>query len=157
MTPTVKEDDAFVDGFLYKRLRDAYVEHDRLIIAYDLDDTVRPYKSEYCDHTKNLIRKAKSVLNPYFIVFTANPHEEKNIQFLHDENLPFDTINENIPEIGRYGDGLKIYYNLFLDDKAGLFEACNALAALCWQVEMGYVKKENDYGTNRDKTINSCN
>ena len=70
MTSTVKEDDAFVGGFLYKRLRDAYIEHERLIIAYDLDDTVRPYKSECCDHTKNLIRKAKTILNPYFIVFS---------------------------------------------------------------------------------------
>lgn len=150
-------EDALDPMFFYNRLKEAYLEHDRLIIAYDIDDTVRPYKSKSCEETKKLIRRAKEVLNPYFIIYTANPHNEKNIQFLNDENLPFDTINENIPEIGRYGDGLKIYYNLFLDDKAGLFEACNALATLCWQVEMGYVKKENDYGTNRDKTINSCN
>ena len=111
-------DEALQENFLYENLVNAYMEHDRLIIAYDIDDTVRPYKSKCCEDVKELIRIAKEILNPYFIVFTANPHYEKNIQFLNEENLPYDAINENIPEIGRYGDGLKIYYNLFFDDKA---------------------------------------
>lgn len=135
------QDDALTYDFLYQRIRNAYLEHDRLIIAYDLDDTVRPYKSSSCERVKKLIRRAKEILNPYFIVFTANPHNEKNVQFLEDENLPFDAINENVPEIGRYGDGLKIYYNLFLDDKAGLAEAYEALDKLCRRVEAGYVNK----------------
>ena len=135
-------EDALGSKFLYNRLKEAYLEHDRLIIAYDIDDTVRPYKSKSCEETKKLIRRAKEVLNPYFIIYTANPHNEKNIQFLNDENLPFDAINENVPEIGRYGDGLKIYYNLFLDDKAGLAEAYEALDKLCHRVEAGYVNKE---------------
>ena len=135
-------EDALGSMFLYNRLKEAYLEHDRLIIAYDIDDTVRPYKSKSCEETKKLIRRAKEVLNPYFIIYTANPHNEKNIQFLNDENLPFDAINENVPEIGRYGDGLKIYYNLFLDDKAGLAEAYEALDKLCPRVEAGYVNKE---------------
>lgn len=135
-------EDALGPMFLYNRLKEAYLEHDRLIIAYDIDDTVRPYKSKSCEETKKLIRRAKEVLNPYFIIYTANPHNEKNIQFLNDENLPFDAINENVPEIGRYGDGLKIYYNLFLDDKAGLAETYEALDKLCHRVEAGYVNKE---------------
>ena len=52
-----------------------------------------------------------------------------------------DTINENIPEIGRYGDGLKIYYNLFFDDKAGLREAYYALNKLCYYVKHGIIVK----------------
>lgn len=145
--PMIEEminEDALDPMFLYNRLKEAYLEHDRLIIAYDIDDTVRPYKSKSCEETKKLIRRAKEVLNPYFIIYTANPHNEKNIQFLNDENLPFDTINENVPEIGRYGDGLKIYYNLFLDDKAGLAEAFYALKMLCLNVERKYIRKEND-------------
>ena len=137
----VMDDDALKPSFLYDRLEEAYLEHNRLIIAYDLDDTVRPYKSLCCEKVKKLIRRAKETLNPYFIVFTANPHHEENVKFLTEENLPFDTINENIPTIGRYGSGLKIYYNLFLDDKAGLAEAYNALDELCWKVKNGYVVK----------------
>lgn len=129
------KDDALKDDFLYKRLFDAYEEHDRLIIAYDLDDTVRPYKSKSCEDVKTLIKRAKRILKPYFIVFTANPHKEKNIAFLEAEGLPYDAINENAEFIGRYGDGLKVYYNLLLDDKAGLKEAYDALDRLCREHE----------------------
>jgi len=59
-------DDALKENFLFNRLTDAYLEHDRLIIAYDLDDTVRPYKSESCEDVKALIRRAKELLNPYY-------------------------------------------------------------------------------------------
>jgi len=140
-------DDALKENFLFNRLTDAYLEHDRLIIAYDLDDTVRPYKSESCEDVKALIRRAKELLNPYFIVFTANPNMEKNIAFLEAENLPYDAINENIPEIGNYGDNVKIYYNLFFDDKAGIAEAYEALSRLCDTVQtckivMGDIEKE---------------
>lgn len=135
------KDEALQENFLYENLVNAYMEHDRLIIAYDIDDTVRPYKSKCCEDVKELIRTAKEILNPYFIVFTANPHYEKNIQFLNEENLPYDAINENIPEIGRYGDGLKIYYNLFFDDKAGLREAYFALNRLCYYVKHGIIVK----------------
>lgn len=129
------KDDALKDDFLYKRLSDAYEEHDRLIIAYDIDDTVRPYKSKSCEDVKALIRRAKRILKPYFIVFTANPHKEKNVAFLEAEGLPYDAINENADFIGRYGDGLKVYYNLLLDDKAGLKEAYDALDRLCREHE----------------------
>lgn len=124
-------DDALEDNFLYDRLVKAQDEHERLIIAYDIDDTVRPYKSKSCDMVKDLIRRAETLLNPYFIVFTANPHKEENIAFLEAEGLPYDAINENADFIGRYGEGLKIYYNLLLDDKAGLKEAYDALDRLC--------------------------
>lgn len=124
-------DDSLEDDFLYERLVKAQDEHERLIIAYDIDDTVRPYKSKSCDMVKDLIRRAETLLNPYFIVFTANPHKEENIAFLEAEGLPYDVINENADFIGRYGEGLKIYYNLLLDDKAGLKEAYDALDRLC--------------------------
>lgn len=128
-------EDALGPMFLYNRLKEAYLEHDRLIIAYDIDDTVRPYKSQSCEEVKALIKRAKTFLNPYFIVFTANPHKEKNIAFLEDEGLPYDAINENADFIGRYRDNLKIYYNLLLDDKAGLKEAYDALDRLCRDYE----------------------
>ena len=124
-------DDSLEDDFLYERLVKAQDEHERLIIAYDIDDTVRPYKSKSCDMVKDLIRRAETLLNPYFIVFTANPHKEENIAFLEAEGLPYDAINENADFIGRYGEGLKIYYNLLLDDKAGLKETYDALDRLC--------------------------
>lgn len=124
-------DDSLRESFLYNRLVEAQAEHDRLIIAYDIDDTVRPYKSLSCENVKSLIKRAKKILNPYFIVFTANPHKGKNIDFLESQGLPYDAINENADFIGRYGDGLKVYYNLLLDDKAGLKEAYDALDRLC--------------------------
>ena len=129
-------DDGLQEWFLYDRLVAAYRQHKKLIIAYDLDDTVRPYYSKNCEQVKALIRRAKFLLNPYFVVYTANPNTEKNIAFLESENLPYDAINQNIDIINdRFNSG-KIYYNLFLDDKAGLREAYMALNKLCDYIEL---------------------
>lgn len=54
---------------------------------------------------------------------------------------PYDAINKNADFIGRYGANLKIYYNLLLDDKAGLKEAYYALNRLCYYVKHGIIVK----------------
>ena len=139
-------DDALRDSFLYDRLEQAYLEHDRLIIAYDLDDTVRPYKSENCDMMKDLLRRAKQLIDPYFIVYTANPNLGKNIKFLTDNELPWDNINDDMPETDRGYDELKLYYNLFFDDKAGIAEAYYALSRLLDNIENGKIRKDDSNG-----------
>lgn len=126
------------ENSLYRRLRDDYFNYDRIIIAYDIDDTVRPYK-EYntsCEKTKQLLKECKEVLNPYFIVFTANSDIDEVEKFLEQEELPYDKINENI-DIIVYENNIKskVFYTIFLDDKAGLKEAYEALNKLVTEVK----------------------
>ena len=127
--------DSTSPSFAFLRLLDQYKKHDQLIIAYDIDDTVRPYSCSSCAVVKDLIRMAKKFLNCYFIVTTCNPNIEKFKKYLEDEGLPYDAINENAPFVNYESN--KIYCNLMLDDKAGLNQSIQALQDL-----MDYVMRE---------------
>jgi hypothetical protein len=62
-------------------------------------------------------------------------------KYLVQEGLPFDSINENAPFITCKGG--KLFYNIFLDDKAGLGETVKALNDLIYLVINNRVVKEN--------------
>ena len=126
-------------NFLLLRLIDQYKTHDRLIVAYDIDDTVRPYYSRPTGEIQSLLRMAKRVLNAYLIVYTSNPNVEEIVKFLNKNDIPYDSINENA--LFAVSPGAKIYYNIFLDDKAGLGQAAQILKELIDLVENGTVKK----------------
>ena len=128
---------------LYETLKAAYEKHNRIIIAVDLDDTVRPYlkPAEECERIAELVRRAKRTLNPYFIIYTANKDQKYNVEWLNDNYIPWDSINEypEYPYFNKFRNyslpKSKLYYNLLLDDKAGLKEAAAALEMLCGEVE----------------------
>ena len=120
--------------FLLSRLIEQYRKQDRLVIAYDFDDTVRPYWCSSCEDVKSVLRIAKDTLNAYFIVYTCNPHHDKIKDYLDKEEIPYDSINENAPFINPEMISGKLFYNLFLDDKAGLGESVRALNDLCYLV-----------------------
>ena len=108
-----------------QRLLKWYKLHGKLIIAYDFDDTVYQYSENCC--FDNVIQLLKDI-QPYaeLIVYTSRRYEElKFVEYYLTENsIPFDYINEN-GTINHYGK--KIYYNAFLDDKAGLKNVYDAL------------------------------
>ena len=114
----------------YNRLKEEFLTHGKLIIAYDLDSTVYDYhhKNESYELVKDLIRKYKDYA--YFIVFTSSePDRYDEIkEILHKENLPFDSINDDAPFIPF--KGRKVYYNILLDDRAGLHQTYNELLRL---------------------------
>ena len=116
------------EAYAFSRLIEHYKKHDRVIIAYDVDDTVRPYYSGSCEKVKSVLRAAAQYLNCYFIVYTCNPNTDKIKKFLDNEELPYDSINENAPFAPKVNG--KLFYNIFLDDKAGLREAVERLEDL---------------------------
>lgn len=118
--------------FLLTRLIHQYRKQDRLIIAYDFDDTVRPYWCSSCEDVKSVLRLAKHALNAYFIVYTCNPDHDKIRRYLEEEEIPYDSINKNAPFIDPEMVDGKLFYNLFLDDKAGLGETVRVLDELCY-------------------------
>lgn len=116
------------------RLMDEYRRHGQIIVAYDFDDTVFDYhgRGETYTEVAELLRR----LSPYarFIVFTSCS-EEKNkeiAEYLSENDIPFDAINEDI--ITKF-KGRKIYYNILLDDRAGLREVFDTLNWFLKKVE----------------------
>jgi len=112
------------DMAVVERLVTEWREHGKLIIAYDFDNTVYDYyqKGHTFEQVISLLQRCQKA-GAYFILFTSNEEEkhEQMIKYLHEHNIPFDKINENldfIPFVGR-----KIYYNILLDDRAGLQSA----------------------------------
>ena len=77
---------------------------------------------------KDLIRKYKEYA--YFIVFTSfEPDRYNEIKLiLQMENLPYNSINDDAPFIAF--KGRKVYYNILLDDRAGLNQTYNELLRL---------------------------
>lgn len=107
----------------YNRLKREFEKYKRLNIAYDYHHTNASYEM-----VKDLIRKYKKYA--YFIVFTsATPDRYNEIKSILDkEKLPYNSINEDAPFIPF--TGRKVYYNILLDDKAGLNQTYNELLRL---------------------------
>ena len=101
------------------RLVDEYVEHNSLVIAFDFDDTVYDFhkKGRLYNDVIQLLKTLKSI-NCYLICWTGQQDLKFVSNYLSENNIPFDAINENPPfhkSISR-----KIYANAYLDDRAGL-------------------------------------
>lgn len=131
-------------GFLLSRLIKQYQTQDKIVIAYDFDDTVRPYYSAGCIEVQSVLRMSKKVLNPYFIVFTSNNNHDDIKRFLDEENIPYDSINENAPFVDFIKSGDKLFYNVLLDDKSGLGEVVKTLKTLNRLVLNKIITKEKE-------------
>lgn len=117
----------------YERLRKDYLEHKSLFVAFDYDNTVYDYHKQGINYDKiiSLLRVCKS-LGFKMILFTGNEGEklEEIKNDLITRNIPFDLINENPLMHTR-----KPYYNILLDDRAGLKEAYNNLKKLTDEIQ----------------------
>ena len=128
-------------NFLLMRLIEQYKIHGKLVIAYDIDDTVRPCYCDDCSEIQELLKMTKETINAYFIVYTSNPDIEEVKRYLNEQNIPYDAINENAPFVP-FKKG-KIFYNILLDDKAGLAQAAHNLKDLLYMVKYGLIPKES--------------
>lgn len=133
------------DKNVYKRLQDRYKKYGNLIVAYDFDDTV--YNLYQDDKSFgmviDLIRRCKKCST--LIVFTARDIRNRNdyntvVKYLNENNIPYDYINSDFNGIVPFGR--KIYYNILLDDKAGLSSAYNVLNMVVNDIEKGIIKYE---------------
>lgn len=119
-----------------KRLLNEWLKYGKLVIAYDYDNTVFDYHNEGHTYTQviDLLRKCKA-LGAHLIVFTASePHRYEEIKsYLNENKVPFDAINEN-PDFVPFKTS-KIYYNILLDDRAGLESAYKSLLAVTEKYE----------------------
>jgi len=106
-------------------LIEQYEKHGKIIIAFDFDDTVKPFRGESCNKVVQLIRELRPF--SHLICFTARTPENQVAvkEYLESNKIPYDYINRewNGNEISG-----KLFYNQLLDDKAGLYESYSILS-----------------------------
>jgi len=111
------------------RIVDEYQKYKTLVIAFDFDDTVYDFhkKGRLYTEVVNLLRELKEI-NCYLICWTGQDDLGFVKEYLLENNIPFDGINENPPF--HISTSKKVYANVYLDDRAGLkqvFEELNQL------------------------------
>lgn len=105
--------------FCYDRLLREYELHHSLIVAVDFDDTIYDYHNKGHTYT-NVIELLKKCSKRGFkiIIFTANKDHKLINNYCNKIGLNIEGINKNV--IPQFDDCGKIYYNILLDDRAGL-------------------------------------
>lgn len=122
-------DEYLIPNASFLRLLEEYNKYGSLVIAYDLDNTVYDFHKKgktYWDVIELLVELKE--LKCYMICFTANSDTEFVSQYLFNNSIPVDAINENPPFFKC--DQRKIYYNAYLDDRAGLIQVYSELKLL---------------------------
>lgn len=124
----LSQDPYLDDEKAYQRLLKDYEKHPSLIVAVDFDSTLFDLHNMGVtfDLVRQVVRDAKEVGFKIVIYTASSAHRYPEIKkFLVDNNIPFDGLNEDIadrkttfPE--RDYSTSKIYYNIFLCDRAGL-------------------------------------
>lgn len=111
------------------RIINEYNKYGKIIIAYDFDDTIFDFhnKGRKYNDVINLLRECKDIGR--FICFTASKEERypKIRLYINDNKIPCDSINTGFKGMP---NGIKPYYNILLDDRAGLSISYNILKDL---------------------------
>lgn len=126
------------------RLITEHDKHNQLIIAYDFDGTVFNFPGNFSDIEQNesdhkevldLLRTCQK-RGFYLCVFTASAPSRypKILEYCKQLGITPHTINEN-PIPLPFGNHGKIYYNLLLDDRAGLSAATETLRRVLFHLE----------------------
>lgn len=114
------------------RLHKEYKKHPKLVVAVDFDDTVYDFHGHGAQHERVLeaLRKCNE-LGFYVVLWTASAPERFNFMkgYMKEKQVHIDAINEN-PIPLPFGNHKKMYYNILLDDRAGLGQALDALEIL---------------------------
>jgi len=122
------QDPYLQDSNCIKRLVEEWEKYGSLIVAYDFDNTVFDYNEKGYTYNQvvELLRECKRQ-GFHLTVFTSCNDDRFDFikDYLTKNDIPFDGINETpdfIPFKGR-----KVYYNILLDDRAGLSSAFTVL------------------------------
>lgn len=113
------------------RLTKEWKQHKMIIIGVDFDDTISPWGLNTTQECNWVIEKLKTyqTQGAYITIFTAcNEDRFKDISDFCDQNgLMITGINKNAIDGLPYGHAGKIQANVFVDDRAGIFETIDIL------------------------------
>ena len=117
------------------RLLEQYALHNNLIVGYDFDDTVYDYHNHGYRYDKaiSLLRKCTE-LGFTMVLYTAQETEEGILncdRVCESLDIGIDYINRS-PVMPRSD---KPFFNILLDDKAGLGQACEILEKTLNEIE----------------------
>lgn len=111
------------------RLLREYREHGTLFVAFDFDNTIFDYHNTGRDFSDTIALLQKcSQLGFRLIMYTCDSEPFKlewKRQYCTHFGISVWRTNSN-PEKS-FGEGAKVYYNILLDDRAGLTEASEIL------------------------------
>jgi len=139
-------DPYFSHDLSVKRLLDVYKKHNTLFIAIDFDDTFYDCHNQGYKFN-NVIQLIKDCNNLNFKVTIFTASKPSRFQLMLDYcdqiGIKVEGINknpENLPEgIGSSG---KIFYNLLLDDRAGLDSAYKILKEVVDIIKQIHINNE---------------
>ncbi len=120
----------------FQRLFEEYRRYGSLVMAFDFDNTVFDFHEKghaYPQVTGLLKRLAEA--GCYLICFTASENPALVRAYLTENQIPFHSINEN-PPFFTGPTSSKIYYNVLLDDRAGLRQVFDELTQLLSQLNV---------------------
>lgn len=126
-----------------QRIVKEWNKYGKLCIAIDFDDTLSPWgftaeedKPDY-ENTLRVILLAQE-LGAYFTIWTACDSDRFAYirEFCEKLGITVSSVNENALDLP-YGKGRKIYYNVLIDDRAGLEETVNMLEWAYNEVKTG--------------------
>lgn len=111
------------------RLMKEYYKHKKLIVAVDFDETVFDTHSKgyTFDRVFQILDRCQK-LGFHLVIFTASEPERypMMLEYYSNKGVKIDSINKNPVDLP-YGNHGKIYYNILLDDRAGLGQAMDVL------------------------------
>lgn len=112
---------------LYDRLVEEYDKHNKLVIGFDFDNTIFDVHNKGYDVSEviKLLKQAKE-LGFILCLYTAELRDDWlkwKIKYCEHFGIKPDYVNESPLLPGTK----KPFFNLLIDDRAGLNEACNLL------------------------------
>jgi len=118
----------------YERLWAEYNKYGSLIVAVDFDDTLYDFHKvgNSYEQVKQLVKDLREI-GCYIIIWTGNQDNWLIVNYLAEHNIPYDSINNEAPISKKLlGDKIprKVYANVYIDDRAGLFQVYNDLTKL---------------------------
>jgi len=118
----------------YKRLKDEYLQHGKLIFCVDFDDTLYDFHGtgKTFNNIIELLHRWES--RSEVIILTGNGESEypKIQAYLNEHNIKYEGINcdSSVPVKGR-----KTYANVYIDDRGGLPLVYDMLCELIDEIE----------------------
>lgn len=122
-------DEYLIPNASFLRLFNEYKKYGSIVVAYDFDNTVYDFHKKGTTYTNvvTLLRELKDI-GCEIICFTANSDDGFIYSYCLQNNIPIDKLNEN-PDFFK-SESKKIYFNAYLDDRAGLLQTYTELNLL---------------------------
>lgn len=120
----------FNDERCARRLLWEYQNYDHLIVGVDFDNTIKPVKPDSsCEEVIELLRRCSKdpkITLCLWSICGSQEEEQEKLNYCESLGISIDYINYSPFQIGSYSER-KQYFNVLLDDRAGLESAYNNL------------------------------